>query len=314
MEHSLVKTLNKSKVKFPEILKPNSDFKNEFIENLEDTIYHSMTDKMSSSGVRKIIKSPRNFVCWMLGIDPDAEEERDNDALRFGRAAHLMILEPKKFRERFIIQPDFGPMQSSKNRAKRDEWVAEQDPNAVIMKESEYEHLLWMIDSLTTNESVRALLANGQFEVTGIYKDPKYNIACKNRYDILNKNSSSGGIILTDLKTTTDVDKGLFSNTILKLKYHIQMAFYARGIEAITGAPPEESGFIAIQKKPPYECAVHYCDEEMMEIGMQWVDFALLTYLECCEKTQWPSAQKNAGYISLPNRHKFDEFPQFIFE
>lgn len=105
----------------------------------------------------------------------------------------------------------------------------------------------------------------------------------------------------------------MFSDAIHRYMYHVQMAFYADGLSCILNEQAESVTFLAVEKKPPYECCVYACDDDMIEHGRQWYNFALMTLKKCIETNQWPGVQNQAQMISLPKRSQYDVFPEFYF-
>src|SRR5690606_34176514 len=94
-----------------------------------------------------------------------------------------------------------------------------------------------------------------------------------------------------DLKTTDDVSEAGFGRTIYKRRYDVQAAWYLDILRALYGNDaPRGFAFIAAQKKRPYDVAVHWCDEDLIEFGRQRYEADRLLYLECLENNFWPGA------------------------
>lgn len=293
MEHLTAKRQARfSRVSYPKI---GGDFKDELIADLAIDKYHSDRSKMSSTGVRKMLMSPKHFRHWIAGLD---DEDSEKDYFRYGRAVHMFLLEPKKFQKCYVVMPDFGPMQSSKNRAKRDEWIAEQPSDAMILKEEELDSLLDIFDSLSEHDQAGQMLRNGRPEVTGFWKHKETGVHCRVRPDYISTDSE-GNVYIIDLKTTKNASPGLFSHDCANHGYHIQLAFYYDGIAQITGKEPSSCAIIAVEKTPPYGVHVYWMIDDWIEHGRRQYEEALRRYVEAREKDKWEGPQ-GSGMILMP--------------
>src|SRR5690606_3844366 len=120
-----------------------------------------------------------------------------------------------------------------------------------------------------------------------------------------------GKVYISDLKTTRDVSPGLFATDAAKMMYHMQMAYYKDGVEQVLGQQVEAVALIALEKKAPYNVAVYWLDDEDIDKGRQWYEFALRTYKRCVESGQWPGKQGSGQMLKLPKFTDYDAFPQF---
>lgn len=301
---------------FPKLRDPQNPEPARFIEDLPFEEYLSKRDAISSSGLRKVMKSPRHYLADMIGLQADEDEEKDH--FRFGRAAHLLILEPEKFKRLHVVEPKFTGLtqdgrESTRSKdagLKRDAWRKSLDPEAVIIAQEEADDLTHMVNSLMDHSTASNLLKNGRPEVTGFFNDEETGIACKIRPDYLSYDKD-GRLYLTDLKTTRDASQGLFSNDVARHKYHAQLAHYVDGIKAITGKAPEGVGIIAVEKKAPYTTAVYWFNEEDIEEGRRWNRFAMHTLYRCIKTNEWPGIQSEGQMLSLPHWTKNEMLPSF---
>lgn len=92
---------------------------------------------------------------------------------------------------------------------------------------------------------------DGRNEVTAIWKED--DVYCRARYDRLVVDPN-GFADIWDWKTTTDVSPRALEKTIVRYGYHIQAAFYLRGLVAVL---PEYAGrtsfiFAFVESAPPY--------------------------------------------------------------
>lgn len=302
MEHA--ETKNKQRdVRLPEhdVDKPDELFYDEDFEK-----YLADRSCVSSSGVRKMMESPRHFLASVM----ESKEEDDADEpahYRFGKAAHMMILEPAKFREYYVTQPDFGPMQSIKNREKRDAWKEGLPAGALVLTEKEIDMLTNMVNSLQMHPEASQFFKAGKPEVTGRFTHKKTGIRCRIRPDYISYNDQ-GELFIFDIKTTRTTTKGLFATDAAKKKYHCQLAYYADGMAQITGREPSAVALVAMEKVEPYSVFVYWMDDEDLKKGRELNDFALANLKRSLTTGKWPGPQAHGEMMSLPMWAK-DEMP-----
>ena len=197
--------------------------------------------------------------------------------------------------------PDFGPMQSSKNRAIRDAWIAEvkaENPDAVICTQEDRDDILGMMESIASHPDASALLREGIPEISGYYADPETGIACRIRPDFFSKDLT----VLTDLKTTSNVERWFFSKQIWEYGYYLSLAMYAFGASVINrGIKVEHQVFIAVEPKKPYEVAVYPSCDATMEYGLKRYRRLMDELLEHINAGHFPAYQARMENISLPH-------------
>ena len=278
-------------------------------KDLSPNDYHSSMEFVSSSGLKEIAKnSPRHFIN-MLCENQFGKTEEEPEHFRFGRIAHMMLLEPSKFRERYIAMPDFGDMRSKINREAKEAWTKDQPKDAILLNQKEMDDLTKMAGSILSNPIAKKVLSEGMVESSLFWKDSETNILCRARPDIF----QIGGYVV-DFKTTQDSSPGIFSNSIRTYRYDLQLAFYYDAVKLVTGKEPEAAVIIACEKKPPFDTGIYMLDDEALEIGRQWYKQALRILKICLEKNKWPGRQARAQMISLPRWSQGDSFPEFNFD
>lgn len=280
------------------------------IEGMDPEAYHTTHDHVSSSGLKSITESPRHFLQKIYDYH-NGEEEKEKPHLKFGKVAHMMLLEPAKFKETYVIQPDFGNMRTKSAKQDLENWLKDQKPGAVSITQEEMLTLTHMVESVMSHKKARQLFTEGVPEMSLFFSDQETKIKCRARPDFYSPKQKW----LIDFKTTRNVSPGLFSYSIQDFKYHMQMAFYSKAIEACLGTPPEGCVLIAVEKEPPYDTVVYLCSDEMIERGTQRVKWALLTLKRCLETGKWPGRQQDrAEMISLPKKADFETFPEYNFD
>jgi hypothetical protein len=272
-------------------------------EDIPNTVYHADRDSISSSGVRHAVKSAARFRAYCAG----ELTEEETPAMKFGTLAHKCILEPNDFLSQYVVKPKFtgytkdmkltdSPL-CQEVKEKTSAWLLEQAKhNKIITTAEEIEHLNGIARAIAGHDDARTALTNGKPELSGWYVDKETGLLCRIRPDFLHFN----GKTLVDLKTTKDCESFSFSKDILSRGYHIQMAMYAAGCEAITGVKVKFPTLIAVEKKPPYEVAVYILDDAAMELGEAMYRRGLRAVKEALVSGKWPKYQAQAQNISLP--------------
>lgn len=258
---------------------------------LSNEQYHSDRTAVSSSNLKIIVeKSPKAFLMGHNGLLRRGE----STAFRIGSALHMAILEPELFKKSFVIQPKFS---GTGMMAAKADWRLGIKHDAVILKQEEYDDLQEMINSVLSHQDACNILKDGKTEQSGYFRDVDTGIKCRIRPDFLH----FGHMALLDVKTTTDVRASEFMKSIWNYRYDFQMAMYVEGIQLITGKPVQYPLMLAIEKKPPFECAMYLCDEAMMTKGLQDFKLATSRLKECIDNAMFESYQRKIQPISLPH-------------
>ncbi len=279
----------------------DENFINEFRPNESHEKYHSDFTKANSSTLKLFYTSAAAVYSHYLIQAPIDNEEPDDDLsepvhFRLGRALHAASLETKRFMEHVIQVPDF---KGEGSRAAKKKWIGSQKPGAIILKAKEYIQVEGMVNSILACPDAVLALRSGIPEYSGYYRDPETGIACRIKPDLWNEELG----ILLDVKTCRDSSPDAFSKQIKKHMYHLSMSMYADGIAQITGKRPNQCILLAVESKPPYECAVYICIDRMLQEGHEAYQFAMQKLRICLETGHWPARQSGMAYIDLPEWH-----------
>jgi len=259
--------------------------------------YHG-SEGISKSGIVKVLQSPKHY--WANYLDPD-REKTDFSAGHFviGSASHKYVLEPNTFFEEYVVlSTELSSM--SKNRKDYKEAVIkykEQGLTALTLKMMKVP--VNVRNSVVAHEKANELVTDGRAEMSFYWIDEDTGVLCKCRPDYWIPN-----IAVPDLKTTaTDARADAFSKTCASYDYHIQAAFYSDGVAALTNEKLDMP-FIAVEKEPPYACAVYTIDQFGVNKGRSDYKRALETFSRCLELDDWPSYPPKVTTISLPHWKK----------
>jgi PDDEXK-like domain of unknown function (DUF3799) len=227
---------------------------------LDEDIYHA-ADGLSFSGMKALSISPLNY--WHHNLNPDYEREKEGFALRFGKAAHCLALEPDWFNRRYALQltpkdrpgalvsaddmKAFLEKNGLPKSAKRKQdlidrikgsglevpiWDHEIEEYAqlhagkTLLGEDESARLGKAASILRDDQAARAILTGGIPEVSFFVRDPETGVMLKARMDYVKPKAT------IDLKTFSNsrgkpTDKVVF-DAIYYERYHLQCVFYTK--------------------------------------------------------------------------------------
>ena len=268
-----------------------TDFSSHWREDETAEQYHLNRSAVNSSSLKKILKSPNSFRAEFTR----QFERKETPAMKFGTLVHTAILEGKDFKERYAVMPDFGDQRTKINKQAKTEWLAENE-GKLHCTQRELDATLYMIESVLAHRDADKLLKHGKTEVSGYFRDPDTGIIQKIRPDFISFNLNAE----VDIKTTVDCSREAFTRSIWNYRYDFQRVMYREGIKHITGKEVNFSAFIAIEKEPPYECAVYIADEGFMDRAYQDYRKALELLHDSIIKNEWHPYQQRLENISLP--------------
>lgn len=306
MEHYSGKLLKTDGLVLP-ILAGLTQKKDGFYEDMPAEEYHSQYDRMSNSFMKYLGKSPLHFLQKVFDAQK-GEKENEPDHFRFGRAFHMAILEPSKFKECFIAMPDFGNPRTKAAREEKEKFISSQKEGAILLDQKEIDSLTGMCEAISSNIYLRPMLKDMKPEGTILFSEIESKIACRARPDLI---SSTG--YMFDIKTSREISPGMFANDIAKYGYHVQLAFYREAYLMEFGKEPEMTGIVAIEKTPPYDIAIYFPNDNDLSAGREWFRAALRTYRKCVETGKWPGQSPEPMIINMPRWAEMNTFPTWEF-
>jgi len=218
-----------------------------------DENYYSDTEFISNSMLGLLKKSPKELARFFEKGSPPTQ------AMEFGRAFHLAILEPQVFSEQVVVYS------GKTKRGKAWDEFCQENEGKTIITEIEFECIKGMENVLFSNKDIARKL-HGNKEVPMVWQDPLSSVLCKGKVDIIN-----GGQIV-DIKTTQDSSFEAFRRSAYKYGYNRQSAFYLDGFGA------KSFVFIVIEKKAPYNVGVYHCSNDFIDSGREEYSRLLMDY------------------------------------
>ena len=255
--------------------------------------YHSGIDRITSSGVKEILRSPAHYY---LRYGPRAQKARPTAAMRFGTAAHMLILEGEhKFKQHVAANPGIN-RRTKAGKAEWHEWLQSKpglDQDMVFSIE-DYDSMFFMRDAVHQHPEARRLLADdGTAEYYYQWDDPESSAPCKALADFWTPNH------IVDLKTCADGSPEGFAKAVYNFRYHVSAQFYRLGDSILSGGEVKPYFWIAAEKHTN-QVAVYTLDRAAEEAGDSCVRRALELYMHCKTTDQWNGYPQEVLTINSP--------------
>lgn len=272
-------------------IKPQDSAERNFIiRDLPDGDYFSI-DAVSKSSVCDLEKSAGLYYAKHIA---KTYIQETTPAMAFGTAVHTAVLEPLRFAEEYLVQPDFGDARSKAAREAKGEWLLDNE-GRTILKSAEMEDINGIVKALEANPDTHPYIkAPGDVELAMFWQDEMTGIRCKAKADKVVRDR-----VIVDLKTAIDSSPEGFAKASGNFKYHVQAASYSYGFSRIYGYLPTKFVFIAVEKKPPYLNAVYTLSDRDIMAG--WNKYVrLLQELERrLRLDDWPRVSHTVGETEL---------------
>ena len=216
----------------------------------------------------------------------------DRASLMAGRAFHTAVLEPDRFPIDYAVFT--GPARRG------EEWEAFKAANAgrTILKETEYAEALAIRDSVRAHKKASRILTGGLPEQVLVWTDPATKIVCKGRVDYLRPDG------FVDLKRTTSrtFDLRRFGTVAHDYGYHLQAAFYRRGIASLSGVPTSDvrAWVVGVEGSAPFDVGLFPWDPEALGAADWELDQLLAKLAECRKRKKWPGRYEDETTLTLP--------------
>ena len=236
----------------------------------KEQITMPLMDYVSWSKCNAMLDSPRNF---FEKYKHGRQVRPATAAMEFGNLVHQAILEPRKFLDNYVIQPDFGAMQSPKNRAARDEWVASAKGNgSIIVTEDQADTITKMHKRVMEHEAALKILTGGRAEGWAYFWEENFGRYLLGRPDFL----TNDGIVVEVKTTSKRVDRRTVMREIFNYGYHGQMALNCMAAGGILNIPDHKRGvWIFIKTTEPFDVAVYTASENVILAGRSKVHRAI---------------------------------------
>lgn len=236
---------------------------------------------VTAGSLARAERSMEHFWCYCAWNPEKEPPDLDTDALRLGKAAHVLAFQPDLFAEQFVISP-YAEYRSGEAKGWRKEVL---DNGMLPMKEAEMARLLRMADKLRKDPDASKLFQNGLPEMSFMAKDPATGIWMLTRPDFTPGSSGRG---LVDYKTTADGSFAAFGRSVFNYDYDIQAALALDVVAAATGEMRPCMWFVAQEKDPPFAVSVHRTEPDQLLQAKSRIRDLLDGIARCIETKVWP--------------------------
>ena len=245
--------------------------------------YHKH-EALSISRLSLIAKSPQHY---------KLNEVVETPSMAFGTKIHLAVLEPQKFKELYVVEPDSinGEPINKRLKAHREflnDFRASQRPEAVILSADEFDSMAGILNSITAEiKANRGPLPLAQVFTQGQFEVPLFREMdgrpCRGMADIVVAKTMFGKVVL-DLKKVGragGASPDEFRRVVSNLHYDAKAAWYLDLFEA------DAFFWLAVEEKAPYAIG-YYNAEPFLEIGRKKYKGWMEKLRQCEEANDWP--------------------------
>ena len=252
------------------------------ILNIPDSEYFAIKDRCSASSIKGAFqRSPAHYKA----------EQAKTDALNFGSIAHKAILEPKEFRDVYIVAPKFDKRTKAGKEAfanfeaikgNRQSITPEEQQKVFAMRKAFADHRI-AVDILKKATAIEQVIL---FELFGVPFKAKLDIICEPL-----------GMVV-DYKTTQSAAVSSFKRDFIKYGYDIQAFVYLEAAKA-AGYKVDKFVSIAQEKDAPFAVNVFNTSDEALDLGHFKTEDLCKRWYECFERDEWPCYEQEIHELQL---------------
>lgn len=183
---------------------------------------------------------------------------------------------------------------------------AKANSDSILLKESEFEAVPWMLEELRAHPQASKILfsPNGRNEQVIHWTCPATGLPMRSMLDRIWY--APDAIVIADYKSTNDVSQYGFSKRADDFGYMRQSADYTTALQQVE--PDSEIGFVFIAQvpKPPYTVEVYCVDEQSRELAERENWQASRDLVECRRTNVW--RRKDYGTLKMISspRYRFN--------
>ena len=256
---------------------------------------------ISSSGLRKIRSHSAAHFWATSPLNPKRMDEDDDGttaAIRIGRAAHTLLLEPHLFKEQFKVRPAiWDSWRTNDSKA----WRADQEKSGVtILSGDELQKITGIAESLSKHPLIGDGLLDGDLEHSLIWQDEKTGVWLKARPDAIPRGSN----IFADLKCLHDARTEALERDIYSRGYDMQLALAGIGMETLLGREMEEFVLVVVENTAPHAVRIAPIAKEEIARARILLRWSINRFARCLKEGRWPAFEDDDNIHIY--RRKFD--------
>lgn len=244
-------------------------------------------EAMSQSGAKRMIRSPMHY-----RLDR-TQPSKQTEAMQFGTAVHDGVLEPDFFASRVVQAPEIN-RRTKDGKADWQAFCAAND-GRIVLEADDMARVRSCVNAVRAHPAAMKLLTGAEVELSFFWRDAKYDVPCKARWDARNH----GGVV--DLKTTIDASPEGFARQAANLLYHMQEAQYRSAAEHVLNESPTFFAFICVESEPPHAVACYTLPPAAVHAGAHLMSVALDRYAKALAAGDWPGYSPTIDVLPFPS-------------
>lgn len=256
--------------------------------------YHDGGDTpMLSASIARILvsKSPAHAKAAHPVLNPERERE-ESTKYDLGTSAHALLLQGDDIIET-IVATDWRTKEAKE--ARDDARAAGKIPLLLEQAGDVRSMVAEAKAQLARHRATPPLFADGKPEQTLVWEDD-FGVICCARLDWLRDDYQA----VDDYKTTSaSADPEKWTRTMYGMGADVQVAWYMRGVEKLTGVRPVFR-YVVQETYPPYALSVVDLAPSALALGVAKVESALSLWAQCLEADSWPAYTQHVASIEVP--------------
>lgn len=264
-------------------------------EGVSAADYHAGTTDapaLSASIARVLVlRSPAHARAAHPVLNPERERE-ESTKFDIGTAAHRLLLEG----EDAIVAVLAADWRTKEAKEARDDARAAGRIPLLVEQAGDVRSMVAEARAqLSVHRATPPLFVEGKPEQTLVWEDD-LGVTCCARLDWLHDDYGA----IDDYKTTSaSADPQAWSRTMYGIGGDLQVAFYMRGVERLTGVRPVFR-YVVQETYPPYALSVVDLSPAALAFAESKVERAIELWSECVESGSWPGYSQLVASIELP--------------
>ena len=253
------------------------------ILEMTDAEYFAINDRCSASSIKGAFqKSPAHY---------KAEQAKYTDALNFGSIAHKAILEPREFRNVYIVAPKFDKRTKAGKEAFANFEAIKGDRESITQAEQQK---IFAMKKAFANHSIAVDILKKANAIEQVILFDLFGVPFKAKLDII---CEPLGMVV-DYKTTQSAAVSSFRRDFIKYGYDIQAYVY---LEAAKAAGYKVDKFVSIpqEKEAPFAVNVFNTSDDALDLGHFKTEELCQRWYECFESDVWPCYEQEIHQLEL---------------
>ena len=221
-------------------------------------------------------------------------------AMVLGSLTDCLITQPNMFDFQFSVRPD--TFDSYRTDAAK-EWLSCQEELGLIpVTPRDVDLAKGMVDAVFKHpEAGEIFTSPGEGQCAVEWTDSWKPVMCRGLLDWVRWDDG-----FVELKTTTASNWDEFAKRAFNFKYHGQMAFYNRGLEAVGRACLQNTRMVVVMQDPPHLVQCYQPSFRFMDIGWGLVERMIEAW------SKWRSVE--GEWIEYPDKTPILDFPDWVYE